>query len=343
MMRWCLPSTTSSRQSRARHPQRLQHSAAFGLAGLAGMALKARVAVAHAARDRAHHLRQLCRGRARPPISRCSRGAWRRCSIRRCHGTMSTICARSGRGRSCLRVFFIRMEAKTAVEQRHRRAYRIEPWRPPARWGARQHRRACRPSSRPLRHAFRFCSMAASGAAATLSKPWRSALQPCLVGTAAAMGPGDCGRSGGRAYARHLSSRDRSRVMGLCGIARYRRYRTRPGVFSRSMDAAMIKDPPLLTIRRNFARPDARAYCRFRQCSDRPCRRCAWAGGAHSTIASSRWRRCAAVMVGMAITCHCGPADNLALFAALAAAQAGRYARVRRPTASPPHRSPATS
>ena len=31
------------------------------------------------------------------------------------------------------------------------------------------------------------------------------------------------------------------------------------------------------------------------------------------------------VMVGVAITCHCGPADNLALFAALAMAQGGRH------------------
>lgn len=84
----------------------------------------------------------------------------------------------------------------------------------------------------------------------------------------------------------------------------------------------MIKDPPILTIRRNFPRPSAAEVKAF-------------AGAQTGHVIDAMNGRGsldyrikplappAATLVGVAMTCHCGPADNLALFGALAAAQAG--------------------
>jgi 4-hydroxy-4-methyl-2-oxoglutarate aldolase len=48
-----------------------------------------------------------------------------------------------------------------------------------------------------------------------------------------------------------------------------------------------------------------------------------WAGAADWITGSSRFRPQNTPLLGVAMTCHCGPADNLALFGALATAQAG--------------------
>jgi 4-hydroxy-4-methyl-2-oxoglutarate aldolase len=84
----------------------------------------------------------------------------------------------------------------------------------------------------------------------------------------------------------------------------------------------MIKDPPLLTIKRNFPRAESHELATF-------------AGIQTGNVVDAMAGRGAldhrikplapvsAVMVGTAITCHRGPADNLALFAALATAKAG--------------------
>jgi len=84
----------------------------------------------------------------------------------------------------------------------------------------------------------------------------------------------------------------------------------------------MIKDPPLLTIRRNVPRAEPHELASF-------------AGVQTSHVVDTMAGRGALdhrikplapvsqVLVGTAITCHCGPADNLALFAALATAKAG--------------------
>jgi 4-hydroxy-4-methyl-2-oxoglutarate aldolase len=84
----------------------------------------------------------------------------------------------------------------------------------------------------------------------------------------------------------------------------------------------MIKDPPLLTIRRSFPRP-------------RPEELAAFAGVPTGYVVDALGGRGAldhrikplapasTVMVGTAVTCHCGPADNLALFAALDVAGPG--------------------
>ena len=84
----------------------------------------------------------------------------------------------------------------------------------------------------------------------------------------------------------------------------------------------MIKDPPLLRIRRRFPRPPAALVAGF-------------AGVATGYIVDAMGGRgCLshtirplfpdnASLVGVALTCHAGPADNLAVFAALDTAQRG--------------------
>ncbi len=84
----------------------------------------------------------------------------------------------------------------------------------------------------------------------------------------------------------------------------------------------MIKDPPLLTIRRNFPRPTSEEMAAF---SGVPTGYAVDAMGGRGAL-DYRIKPLApatSIMVGVAITCHCGPADNLALFAALAVAKPG--------------------
>jgi 4-hydroxy-4-methyl-2-oxoglutarate aldolase len=84
----------------------------------------------------------------------------------------------------------------------------------------------------------------------------------------------------------------------------------------------MIKDPPLLTIRRNFPRPHAKELAAFAHTMTGHIVDAMEGRGA----LDHRIKPLAPispVLVGTAITCHCGPADNLALFAALAVAQPG--------------------
>jgi 4-hydroxy-4-methyl-2-oxoglutarate aldolase len=84
----------------------------------------------------------------------------------------------------------------------------------------------------------------------------------------------------------------------------------------------MIKDPPLLTIRRNFARTDPEDLAAFAKVQtgyvvD------AMEGRGALDHRIKPLAPMASVLVGTAVTCHCGPADNLALFAALATARPG--------------------
>jgi 4-hydroxy-4-methyl-2-oxoglutarate aldolase len=84
----------------------------------------------------------------------------------------------------------------------------------------------------------------------------------------------------------------------------------------------MIKDPPLLTIRREFPRPSAATVNAF---AGVPTGYVVDAMGGRGGL-DYRIKPLApqnTVLVGVAMTCHCGPADNLALFGALATAQAG--------------------
>jgi 4-hydroxy-4-methyl-2-oxoglutarate aldolase len=84
----------------------------------------------------------------------------------------------------------------------------------------------------------------------------------------------------------------------------------------------MIKDPPLLRIRRNFPRPSKETLAAFAGVPT------GFATDAMNGRGALDYRikplaQAKEVMVGVAMTCHCGPADNLALFGALATAEPG--------------------
>jgi len=84
----------------------------------------------------------------------------------------------------------------------------------------------------------------------------------------------------------------------------------------------MITDPPLLRIRRGFPRPSAALLAGF---AGVPTGHLvdAMGGGGCLDYRIKPLEARSAVMVGTAVTCHAGPADNLAIFAALTAARAG--------------------
>ncbi len=84
----------------------------------------------------------------------------------------------------------------------------------------------------------------------------------------------------------------------------------------------MIKDPPLLTIKRNFPRPQPDELASLASVQT------GYAVDAMEGRGALDHRikplaPVGSVLVGTAVTCHCGPADNLALFAALATARPG--------------------
>lgn len=84
----------------------------------------------------------------------------------------------------------------------------------------------------------------------------------------------------------------------------------------------MIKDPPLLTIQRSFSRPSAQDVAAF---ANVPTGYAIDAMGGRGALdyRIKPLMPATSVLVGVAVTCHCGPADNLALFGALAVARAG--------------------
>ena len=84
----------------------------------------------------------------------------------------------------------------------------------------------------------------------------------------------------------------------------------------------MIKDPPLLSIRRRFARPPADLVSAFKGV---PTGHLVDAMGGRGCLPATIRPLFPdnAGMVGVALTCHAGPADNLALFGALDAAAPG--------------------
>lgn len=84
----------------------------------------------------------------------------------------------------------------------------------------------------------------------------------------------------------------------------------------------MIKDPPLLTIKPDFSRPSA---AQLKALGSIPT---GYAVDAMDGRGALDYRikplsPAKKPLIGVAITCHCGPADNLALFAALATARPG--------------------
>jgi 4-hydroxy-4-methyl-2-oxoglutarate aldolase len=84
----------------------------------------------------------------------------------------------------------------------------------------------------------------------------------------------------------------------------------------------VIKDPPLLTVRPEFPRPTAAQLTALGSIPT------GYAVDAMEGRGALDHRIKPLVpqkkpMIGVAVTCHCGPADNLALFAALASARPG--------------------
>jgi 4-hydroxy-4-methyl-2-oxoglutarate aldolase len=84
----------------------------------------------------------------------------------------------------------------------------------------------------------------------------------------------------------------------------------------------MIKDPPLLTIRRDFPRPSAAVMKAFAGVPTGYVVDAMGGRGGLDYRIKPLWPQ-NRPLLGVAMTCHCGPADNLALFGALATAQAG--------------------
>ena len=84
----------------------------------------------------------------------------------------------------------------------------------------------------------------------------------------------------------------------------------------------MIADPPLLTIRRRFTRPAAETVAAFRGV---PTGHLVDAMGGRGCLPHTIRPLLAdkATLLGVALTCHAGPADNLAVFGALDAASSG--------------------
>ncbi|HEX4768046.1 MAG TPA: RraA family protein [Lichenihabitans sp.] len=84
----------------------------------------------------------------------------------------------------------------------------------------------------------------------------------------------------------------------------------------------MIKDPPLLSIRRRFPRPSAEVVRAFKGV---PTGHLVDAMGGRGCLPHTIRPLFPdkAEMVGVALTCHAGPADNLALFGTLGVAEAG--------------------
>ena len=84
----------------------------------------------------------------------------------------------------------------------------------------------------------------------------------------------------------------------------------------------MIEDPPLLQIRRNFARPDAALLLSFANVpTEHLCDAMDGRGALDYRIKAIDPQR--ANFVGSAVTCLCAPGDNLAIVAALAVLQHG--------------------
>jgi 4-hydroxy-4-methyl-2-oxoglutarate aldolase len=84
----------------------------------------------------------------------------------------------------------------------------------------------------------------------------------------------------------------------------------------------MIEDPPLLKIRRSFARPGAEQIAAF---AGVPTGNVVDAMNGSGALDKriKPLARPSECLVGVAVTCHAGPRDNLALFAALDVAQPG--------------------
>ena len=149
---------SAARQSRARHPQRLRASRrASGRPEICRHGAQGRLAVAHARRARSASPSATMCGRARPPTSARSPAAWRRCSIRRCPGRMSRTLRKIWTGPLHPQGHPASGGGAGRRRARHRRADRLQSWRPAARRRAGDASKRCRRSSMRSAAGSRSC------------------------------------------------------------------------------------------------------------------------------------------------------------------------------------------
>ena len=157
---------------------------------------------------------------------------------------------------------------------------------------------------------------------------------------AAALGPGRGRRSRRGPCPRYLPQRDRQGHGPLRHLAR-RGYWQRSVVSARTKrKIRMIKDPPLLKIRKDFARPTSTELAAFANPQT------GYVVDAMSGRGALDYRikplaPLTATMVGVAITCHCGPADNLGPVCGPCRRPSPATFWLPPPTVLPPLRSPA--
>jgi 4-hydroxy-4-methyl-2-oxoglutarate aldolase len=84
----------------------------------------------------------------------------------------------------------------------------------------------------------------------------------------------------------------------------------------------MIVDPPVITIRAKFPRPEERLVAAFAGAQTGNVVD-AMGGSGALDFTIKPLEPAAKVMVGVALTCNCGPGDNLALFGAMSIAEPG--------------------
>lgn len=91
----------------------------------------------------------------------------------------------------------------------------------------------------------------------------------------------------------------------------------------------MIEDSPFLTIRRNFPRPDPEKVKALKGVQSGVAVDCLKGSGALHHAIKPVTSSMSPAFTGVAVTCDCGPADNLAAFAALDICQPGDVVMIR--------------
>ena len=91
----------------------------------------------------------------------------------------------------------------------------------------------------------------------------------------------------------------------------------------------MIEDSPFLTIRRNFPRPDPEKVKALKGVQSGVAVDCLKGSGALHHAIKPVTSSMSPAFTGLAVTCDCGPADNLAAFAALDICQPGDVVMIR--------------
>ena len=189
----------------------------------------------------------------------------------------------------------------------------------------------CPPSSRRSAGACRCCSTAACGAARDVLKALALGAAACLIGRPQLWGLAVAGEAG-VAHVLDISAARSTAPWGCADCAASARSAPtssstgsngcgRSNPTTSNPDTPMIEDPPLLQIRRRFSRPTDAEVDVFRGLQtgyvvDAMNGRGAMDGRIKPVAGS-------APFCGVALTCHAGPADNLAVFGALSIAQRG--------------------